>query len=78
MMARVLYPCRNKKGQPLLLYKKNLVGKKESLPLTIINEGTLISKVYIDVVDPDGVFSLAASGPDTRAFMTDAYEKASK
>lgn len=36
---------RNKKGQPLLLYKKNLVGRTEILPLKLTNEGTLASKV---------------------------------
>lgn len=36
---------RNKRGQPLLLFKKNLVGRGESLPLVLVNEGTLPSKV---------------------------------
>ena len=36
---------RNKKGQPLLLYKKNLVGRTEILPLELTNDGTLASKV---------------------------------
>ena len=36
---------RNKKGQPLLLFKRNLVGKQQILPLNLINDGTLPSKV---------------------------------
>ena len=36
---------RNKKGQPLLLYKRNLVGRTQTLPLVITNDGTLPSKV---------------------------------
>ena len=36
---------RNKRGQPLLLFKKNLVGRTESLPLILQNDGTLPSKV---------------------------------
>jgi len=36
---------RNKRGQPLLLFKKNLVGSTQSLPLVLINDGTLPSKV---------------------------------
>ena len=38
---------RNKRGQPLLLFKKNLVGRPESLPLILQNDGTLPSKVGI-------------------------------
>lgn len=36
---------RNKRGQPLLLFKRNLVGRSESLPLVLLNDGTLPSKV---------------------------------
>ena len=36
---------RNKRGQPLLLFKRNLVGRAESLPLILQNDGTLPSKV---------------------------------
>ena len=36
---------RNKRGQPLILFKKNLVGRSEILPLILINDGTLPSKV---------------------------------
>ena len=36
---------RNKKGQPLLLFKRNLIGRTQALPLVIINDGTLPSKV---------------------------------
>lgn len=65
---------RNKKGQPLLLFKKNLVNRSETLPLVITNEGTLNSKVYIDLVDPDGVYKLKPTG-DSRAFITDGYDQ---
>ena len=36
---------RNKKGQPLLLFKKNLVHHSQFLPLHITNDGSLPSKV---------------------------------
>ncbi|CAH1779299.1 unnamed protein product [Owenia fusiformis] len=49
---------RNKKGQPLLLYKRTLLGRKEALPLTLTNDGTLPCKVDIDLVDPDDVYTL--------------------
>ena len=41
---------RNKKGQPLLLYKKNLVGRTEILPLELTNDGTLASKVILIMI----------------------------
>ena len=36
---------RNKRGQPLLLFKKILLGTTQSLPLELLNDGTLPSKV---------------------------------
>ena len=38
---------RNKKGQPLVLFKRNLVGASQIMPLIISNDGTLASKVWI-------------------------------
>ena len=68
---------RNKKGQPLLLFKRNLINRRETLPFIIANEGSLISKVYIDLIDPDGVFTLVPTG-ESRAFITDGYDNKSK
>ena len=42
---------RNKRGQPLLLFKKNLVGRPESLPLILQNDGTLPSKVGTELIN---------------------------
>ncbi len=36
---------RNKRGQPLLLFKRILLGRLESLPFVLTNEGSLPSKV---------------------------------
>ncbi len=36
---------RNKKGQPLLLFQRLLLGRAQTLPLLVTNEGTLTSKV---------------------------------
>lgn len=67
----VLKPAvRNKKGQPLLLFKRSLVARMQSLPLVISNDGTLPSKVDIDMVDPDGVFTISPTG-DTQAVIAD-------
>ncbi|XP_041375521.1 hydrocephalus-inducing protein homolog [Gigantopelta aegis] len=53
---------RNKRGQPLLLFKRILIGRSQSLPLTLMNDGTLPSKVDIDLIDPDSVFMLKPTG----------------
>ena len=36
---------RNKRGQPLLLFKKILLGTSQSLPVDLLNDGTLSCKV---------------------------------
>ncbi len=61
---------RNKKGQPLLLFKKNLIGRCQVLPLLITNDGILPSKVDIDMADPDDVFKLSPTG-QTQAVISD-------
>ncbi|XP_077975805.1 hydrocephalus-inducing protein homolog isoform X2 [Styela clava] len=38
---------RNKTGDPILIYQRQLLGREENLPLTLTNEGTLPSKVNI-------------------------------
>ncbi|XP_022080460.1 hydrocephalus-inducing protein homolog isoform X2 [Acanthaster planci] len=52
---------RNKKGSPLLLFKRLLLGTTQTLPLCLKNDGTLPSKVDIDLNDPSGVYSLQSS-----------------
>lgn len=34
----------NKKGQPLLLFKRSLVGRTQALPVVVTNDGTLTCK----------------------------------
>lgn len=47
----ILQPTvRNKKGQPLALFQRLLVGRKQTLPLHVTNDGTLPSKVTALVV----------------------------
>ena len=41
---------RNKRGQPLLLFKKILLGTTQSLPLELLNDGTLPCKVTISYI----------------------------
>lgn len=64
---------RNKRGQALMLFKKNLVNHSETMPLVLVNDGTLPSKVDIDLIDQDGVFQLKPAN-GTNAVMDDDYE----
>ena len=57
--------ARNKKGQPIALFQRSLLGRSQRLPLVLSNEGSLPCKVDVDVHDPDGVFTLVAA-PDTQ------------
>lgn len=40
---------RSKHGQPLLLFKKILVGRTQILPFELLNEGTLPCKVFLSL-----------------------------
>ncbi|XP_071959113.1 hydrocephalus-inducing protein homolog isoform X2 [Antedon mediterranea] len=53
---------RNKKGNPILLFSQILVERTQSLPFSLKNEGTLPSKVDIDLDSPDNSFILKACG----------------
>ncbi|XP_046359897.2 hydrocephalus-inducing protein homolog isoform X3 [Haliotis rufescens] len=61
---------RNKRGQPLLLFKRILLGRTEALPFVLRNDGTLPSKVDIDLSDPEELFTLKPTG-ETRAIIGD-------
>ncbi|XP_075290309.1 hydrocephalus-inducing protein homolog isoform X2 [Opisthocomus hoazin] len=57
----VLRPVlRNKRGNPLLLFKRLLLGDSEKLPLVLRNSGTIPAQLAIDVLDEGGVFCLKA------------------
>jgi len=36
---------RNKRGQPVLVFQRCLVGRTQTLPVVIVNDGTLTCKV---------------------------------
>ncbi|NWU95982.1 HYDIN protein, partial [Upupa epops] len=57
----VLRPVlHNKRGNPLLLFKKLLLGDSEKLPLVLQNSGILPVQMMIDLLDAEGVFFLKA------------------
>ncbi|XP_074783220.1 hydrocephalus-inducing protein homolog isoform X2 [Athene noctua] len=58
----VLRPVlHNKSGNPLLLFKKLLLGDSEKLPLVLHNGGIVPVQLMIDLLDEGGVFFLKAS-----------------
>ncbi|XP_026975142.1 hydrocephalus-inducing protein homolog [Sagmatias obliquidens] len=48
----------NQHGNPLLLFKRLLLGHSETLPLVLKNSGTIPAKLHVDLQDQLGVFSL--------------------
>ncbi|XP_074864560.1 hydrocephalus-inducing protein homolog isoform X2 [Carettochelys insculpta] len=50
----------NKRGNPLLLFKRLLLGCSERLPLVLKNSGVIPVQVMVDLLDGYGVFSLKA------------------
>ncbi|NXS60518.1 HYDIN protein, partial [Brachypteracias leptosomus] len=57
----VLRPVlHNRRGNPLLLFKKLLLGDSEKLPLVLQNSGIVPVQLMIDLLDEGGVFFLKA------------------
>ncbi|NXA22511.1 HYDIN protein, partial [Ibidorhyncha struthersii] len=57
----LLHPVlHNKRGNPLLLFKKLFLGDSEKLPLVLHNGGTIPVQLMIDLLDEGGVFFLKA------------------
>ncbi|XP_008833211.1 hydrocephalus-inducing protein homolog [Nannospalax galili] len=48
----------NQLGNPLLLFKRLLLGQSEKLPLILKNNGTIPAQLHVDLQDQLGVFSL--------------------
>uniref|UniRef100_A0A8C2T888 HYDIN axonemal central pair apparatus protein n=1 Tax=Coturnix japonica TaxID=93934 RepID=A0A8C2T888_COTJA len=64
----------NKKGNPLLLFKKLLLGDSEKLPLVLQNGGIIPVQVLIDLLDEAGAFFLKAR-PTTHCIYQTADTK---
>ncbi|MGH0129444.1 UNVERIFIED_CONTAM: hypothetical protein FKN15_002207 [Acipenser sinensis] len=61
----VLRPSlRNKKGNPLLLFRRLLLGSSEKLLLLLKNDSNVPAQVNIDLLDEHGAFTLQAA-PNT-------------
>ena len=49
---------RNKKSQPLMLFKRSVINHTDSQQLVLSNDGTLPTKVNFFLYDPDAAFKL--------------------
>ncbi|XP_054026269.1 hydrocephalus-inducing protein homolog [Dryobates pubescens] len=64
--VRVLRPARrDRRGKPLLLFRRLPLGAWEKLPLVLHNAGTVPAQVLLDLLDEEGVFFLKAK-PSTK------------
>ncbi|XP_066494024.1 hydrocephalus-inducing protein-like [Tiliqua scincoides] len=55
----IVHPVlRNRKGQPLLLFRRILLGCSEKLPLILKNSGSIPVQLYLDLSGEHGAFSL--------------------
>ncbi|KAG8562376.1 hypothetical protein GDO81_015657 [Engystomops pustulosus] len=55
----ILRPAlRNKRGNPVLLFQRLLVGQSQQLPLVLKNEGSVPAKLNIDFPEDRGAFCL--------------------
>ncbi|XP_068021588.1 hydrocephalus-inducing protein homolog [Melanerpes formicivorus] len=64
--VRVLRPAlKDRRGNPLLLCRRLLLGAWEKLPLVLQNSGPVPAQVLLDLLDEEGVFFLKAR-PSTK------------
>ncbi|XP_068023356.1 hydrocephalus-inducing protein homolog [Melanerpes formicivorus] len=64
--VRVLRPAlKDRRGNPLLLFRRLLLGAWEKLPLVLQNSGPVPAQVLLDLLDEEGVFFLKAR-PSTK------------
>ncbi|KAM9376112.1 hydrocephalus-inducing protein-like [Pholidichthys leucotaenia] len=57
----VLHPAlRNNEGNPMLHNRRVLVGRRDTLPLVLLNDGDVPAQVQIDMLDEHRVFTIKA------------------
>ncbi|XP_072492710.1 hydrocephalus-inducing protein homolog isoform X2 [Notamacropus eugenii] len=61
----------NNKGNPLLLFKRLLVGQSEKLPLILKNNGTIPAQLHVDLRDHNRVFSLKGRPTTNYIYITE-------
>ncbi|XP_059006937.1 hydrocephalus-inducing protein homolog [Mustela lutreola] len=61
----------NQHGNPLLLFKRLLLGQSEKLPLVLKNSGTIPAQLHVDLRDQLGVFSLKGIPTTSYIYITE-------
>ncbi|XP_034542457.1 hydrocephalus-inducing protein homolog isoform X2 [Notolabrus celidotus] len=56
---------RNNQGNPMLHFRRILVGRRHTLPLVLFNDGNVPAQVHIDMLDKHQVFTLRAAYGNT-------------
>ncbi|XP_036605974.1 hydrocephalus-inducing protein homolog [Trichosurus vulpecula] len=68
VLRPILY---NQKGNPLILFKRLLVGQTEKLPLILKNYGTIPAQLLVDLRDHTRVFSLKGRPTTNYIYITE-------
>ncbi|XP_077166200.1 hydrocephalus-inducing protein homolog isoform X2 [Paroedura picta] len=68
---------RNKKGNPLLLFKKLLLGNTEKLTLVFKNSSSVLAQVYLDISDEHGAFILKPKPSTSCIYVSQGEENES-
>ncbi|XP_055993028.1 hydrocephalus-inducing protein homolog [Sorex fumeus] len=58
-------------GNPLLLFKRLLIGRSQTLPIQLKNTGTIEAQLHIDLRDPLGIYSLKGKPTTTYNYLTE-------
>ncbi|KAI4571668.1 hypothetical protein MJG53_013774 [Ovis ammon polii x Ovis aries] len=75
IMRPVLY---NQYGNLLLLFKRLLLGRSETLPLILKNSGVIPAKLHVDIQDQLGVFSLKGKPSTSYIYITEENKPQAK
>nr|XP_020443912.1 hydrocephalus-inducing protein-like isoform X2 [Monopterus albus] len=65
---------RNSRGNPLLQFRRALVGRRRSLPLVLLNDGNVPAQVQINMPDKHGVFTLKTAASTSSSIYSTLLE----
>lgn len=65
---------RNKKGNPVLLFRRLLLHRTQVLTLNLQNDGTLVSRVLVTLKDPDSVYTISCNESTTYQILQEQQD----
>ncbi|XP_078720178.1 hydrocephalus-inducing protein homolog isoform X2 [Lampetra fluviatilis] len=75
----VLRPAlRCKQGAPLMLFQRLLLGRAQTLPLSLCNDSTLPAQINVDLLDETGAFKLKVKPGTKCLYPLDKEEEANE